>query len=995
MKSTLPWVGGVLVAAWIAGGAGAQTPARPPSGAPPSSGGLSGGPAVATVGAYRITRGELDQNTERAFELYRERNQAEIAPLLRPIVRRQVLENLIRQRLLALEAQRRGVTVSDAEVEAQVRRDPTFLQNGVFNEAKYLAVKAADPQGFARAWERVRAALVSRRVSDSMDRETAPDVTPIRTELERELTHASIDYLGLRRADFDGTYPEPRESEVIAAYNANLERHRVPEEARVSVIVFSRPAPSDSTAATTAGYRAWEQRMRFRADSALSAIRGGARFEDIAALNGASARSIPVRKNRLPDFWRGSARDLAAVFSAAPGTMLGEPVLAAPGWAVVRVDEVIPSHVAPLREVARRLRADLRAAAKVRNDDRLLREVYAAAGDSLKGDGFKVRYAVVDTGSFQPAEPSMPELDRYYRAHLVDYTSYDRTAGTVVEVPLSQVLDDVRRRWASERRRELTRIAAESLREAWRRGRRDAALERSMVEVKEVGPIPAEGLVDSGRVGLGLSDALSNLTGRAGVNAVTIPGGYLVVHVLQVVPGYQPTLEQARVLLATRIARRRDAEIEAEARRVYEKDSTVFRTRAKIEFSRLLIERPPILSVELTREEVERYFRSHINEYSVGELVRIRHILVSPAKPGPEADAAARAKAEDILGRVRAGEDFAKLAAQYSDDPATRYSGGDVGTFRRGQMREGFERAAFAMRPGDITGPVHTDVGYHVMECLEYLPPIVHPLAQVYGNVAYACALRKSERIAADRADSLLRTLKSVAQARAVAKKLGLSVLLTEHDKGLTGRFDPILKPYILEVEKLKPGVLHTKTQLYEGLGQVITWVDTIIPPRQMPWEEAAGAAIDAYRHQSSQRVLLAKRAELDSMMAAGASFDTVAAAWGGLEHMTEAPAGTELRGMGGRAVIDSLVFGLTRPPVLEPGQVSEWIEFPGGFSRLRVVERLAPEAEVVARRVEARRQIALWRNLNSYFDRLKERYRVQILDSELRATVLPEPTET
>jgi hypothetical protein len=96
---------------------------------------------------------------------------------------------------------------------------------------------------------------------------------------------------------------------------------------------------------------------------------------------------------------------------------------------------------------------------------------------------------------------------------------------------------------------------------------------------------------------------------------------------------------------------------------------------------------------------------------------------------------------------------------------------------------------------------------------------------------------------------------------------------------------------------------------------------------------------------------------------------------------MTEAPAGTELRGMGGRAVIDSLVFGRSRPPVLEPGQVSEWIEFPGGFSRLRVVERLAPDAEDVARRVEARRQIALWRNLNSYFDRLKERFRVQILD--------------
>jgi hypothetical protein len=80
---------------------------------------------------------------------------------------------------------------------------------------------------------------------------------------------------------------------------------------------------------------------------------------------------------------------------------------------------------------------------------------------------------------------------------------------------------------------------------------------------------------------------------------------------------------------------------------------------------------------------------------------------------------------------------------------------------------------------------------------------------------------------------------------------------------------------------------------------------------------------------------------------------------------------------------------------VLEPGRASDWIEFPGGLSRLRLAERIAPDPEELDRRTERRAQLVLWRNLRDYFDALKTRYPVEILDSELRATVLLEPTES
>ncbi len=984
----------VLVAFVAADLAGGQGKAGRPSRAP-SAGDAAAPSPLATVGSLRVGRDELDQQVRQALQVYRDRNKTELDPQLEPLVRRQVLENLIRQRLLALDARRRGVTVSDAEAEAQVRRDSIFQQGGLFNEAKYLALKAANPDAYAQALAAAKEFLAVRKVSEQMERETRPDEATIRTQLERELTRTSVEYVALRRADFDGGFREPREEELLAFYAANAGRYRCPEQASLSVIMFNRPAASDTAGATAAGYRAWEQRMRARADSALAAIRAGATFDALARANGGMAVDVVLRRDRLPDFWRGGPRDVAAVFAAAPGTVLPEPVRAAPGWALVRVEAITRSRIAPLREVAREIRSELRAAAKARSDDRLLGEIYAARRDSLRGDGYRARYALADTASFPSGQPTARDLDRFYRAHLADYSSYDRASGTVVETPIARVREDLRWRWLRERRRELTREAAERLRDTWGRGRRDAALERAMTFVREIGPVPAGAAADTGQVGAALGEALAARGGRTGVTMVPTGAGYLVCDLQEVVRDYLPTFEQARLLLAPRLEARRAAEEAAAARATFERDPSAFRAPATLRYSHVLIEPPSLLNVELTRDEIERFYRAHVNEYSIEELVRVRHILVSPTEPGAVADAAARAKAEALLARVRSGEDFARLAAESSDDPATRDQGGDVGVFRHGQMREEFERAAFAMRLGDIAGPVRTEVGYHILECLEYVPPVLHPIAEVYANVAYDCARKKADRIAADRADSLYRTLRSVAQAKAVAARHRLEVIPTEHAIGAFGGYDDAMQSYIRKLETLRPGEFYPGTQYYEGLGQVITWVDSVVPPRLLRWDEAKGEVVERDRRDNAQRALLAKKAELDSMLSAGWSLDSLAAPWGGLERLTEAPRGSQLRDMGGKAVLDSLVFGRERAPLLQPGQVSAWLEFPGGYAKLRVVGRLAPDPEVLARRLELRRQLVLWRRLNEYFDRLKARYPVQILDGELRATALPEPTES
>lgn len=99
--------------------------------------------------------------------------------------------------------------------------------------------------------------------------------------------------------------------------------------------------------------------------------------------------------------------------------------------------------------------------------------------------------------------------------------------------------------------------------------------------------------------------------------------------------------------------------------------------------------------------------------------IRASHILIS--YKGAEHSSATRTKeearqlAEDLLRRIRAGESFEDLARTYSDCP-TAEKGGDLGFFKRGRMVKPFEDAAFALKPGEVSGIVETKFGYHIIK---------------------------------------------------------------------------------------------------------------------------------------------------------------------------------------------------------------------------------------------------------------------------------------
>ncbi len=124
-----------------------------------------------------------------------------------------------------------------------------------------------------------------------------------------------------------------------------------------------------------------------------------------------------------------------------------------------------------------------------------------------------------------------------------------------------------------------------------------------------------------------------------------------------------------------------------------------------------------------TEEEAKEYYEKHKNLYIEPEAIHARHILIPVLKDAsPKEDKEALKKAQEIRKRILKGEDFAALAKEYSVDPGTRDKGGDLGFFTRGQMIEEFEKAAFALRPGEISQPVRTPFGYHIIKVEEKRP---------------------------------------------------------------------------------------------------------------------------------------------------------------------------------------------------------------------------------------------------------------------------------
>ena len=160
---------------------------------------------------------------------------------------------------------------------------------------------------------------------------------------------------------------------------------------------------------------------------------------------------------------------------------------------------------------------------------------------------------------------------------------------------------------------------------------------------------------------------------------------------------------------------------------------------------------------------IEQYYKENLARFDKPRRVRARHILVKvPANAGEAEEAAAKKKILALAERIKKGEDFARVAAESSDDLGSKEQGGELGFFGRGLMAKPFEDQAFRLKPGEMSEPVRTQFGWHLIKVEAIAEPEVVPLEKARPEIARELIeSNEARKLAGQKAQAALRLLKN------------------------------------------------------------------------------------------------------------------------------------------------------------------------------------------------------------------------------------------
>lgn len=271
--------------------------------------------------------------------------------------------------------------------------------------------------------------------------------------------------------------------------------------------------------------------------------------------------------------------------------------------------------------------------------------------------------------------------------------------------------------------------------------------------------------------------------------------------------------------------------------------------------------------VQVTPEDLQRYYNDHMDEYRMPEQVEVRHILIKTPPPGPDgkvdpqAVAAARQKAEDVLKQLHAGGDFAKLAEKYSQDPASAKNGGSLGWIQRGQTVPEFEKVAFSLPKGTTSGIVQTSYGFHIIQVDDKQEAHVKPLSEVEAQIKPQIAQDKAAQRAQDLADRVESAARSEGMAKAAAQN-NLQVTNTDFiSRNDTlpgvGAAPEFMDAIFSAAQNAPPDITNLRQ------GYVVYQVMAVKPPQTPTFEQIKSRVESEFLNQQAASMLAQKLQEL------------------------------------------------------------------------------------------------------------------------------------
>ena len=291
--------------------------------------------------------------------------------------------------------------------------------------------------------------------------------------------------------------------------------------------------------------------------------------------------------------------------------------------------------------------------------------------------------------------------------------------------------------------------------------------------------------------------------------------------------------------------------------------------------------------VTVTEAQLKGYYDDQKNRnpeaYTQPEQRRVRHILLQVSDP--KDDAAVKAKAGEILHKAQAGEDFGKLAQQYSQDPGSAKQGGDLGMSEAKVFVKPFADAAFSMAIGEVRGQVRTQFGYHILKLDAIQAATTRSFETSHADIEAEYRRSEADRLFNGLQDRVSdAALQNSSDLEFVARKAGLPVR-TIADFSRSGGGGALGKaPKVLEAA-FSPDVLDGRlsqiVEVEKGRGVILKASNHRLP-HERPLDEVRSDVLAAWKKERGTELSRAAAADCIKRLEAGEGWETLAKAEGG-----------------------------------------------------------------------------------------------------------------
>lgn len=876
----------VIAAALSLGAAALQgAPAQPPSAksavkapAKPKSPAPAPAPRpdeVGMVDGIPIYQADWDRLADPYFQEIEAKSGRKLSDDEKKLLRKNVLDELIRERLWLADARRRGMVVSEAAIDSRMKQSDYFKKGGKIDEAMFQRFKKSDTSNYPALHDEIQDAILLEDYVRWMERRFGPRDAELKKEFETRSATATIRYI-LMGPDAVSLDPEATPAQIRAYYDAHPDEFESADEVHIQYIripIGADASVPDSTKESAA------QAASKAATDVIAAIRTGAPAETAAKQYGGIQ---DPGWTKLGEPIRGIGRSdalTAAIKGVEAPTWIRDPIRIGPMYVVVNVAERKRAKRMPFHDVV--YYAKRKADFEVRDQvlDSLAREDVRLHPESYYAPRIEVSIVARGLNTFESGAPPTPkEIDRRLdklkdELHLPDSSRayLDSTRASIPALIIQErqvksgfhVMKDAAGKLA--KKESAARVAS----------RYGGVL--SVLRTYRGQP-PERASILEGK----LLDSLYTMRAGAVVGPRVKDDSVFVVRLDAIdgthVPPFPEIQEDARAAAEAK----QKADIAREAEAWFTSRGGTYRTPSKYMLDVVFFEKKKPEQISVPDDSIEAYWRGHPLEFTEPAKAKVRHILVrsqDPSTLGP-----ARQRALAARKRLVDGEDFAVVAREMSEDATSANRGGELGELTRGAVPKEFGDAIMALGVGEFSDPIETKFGYHIVQVESRTPERLRPLdeckTEIRGVIADVIAdslARIPARVLADRASRVgYREADSLAAPYGGWKRRG--------PVGPDGVIEGVGKvPFIARVvaSLADSGVAAEPVELPEG--DVVIRKVREEAPRQARFEEVRDKVIADYQEERKRAAADSINVRLKAALREGADPETLFVAFGGL----------------------------------------------------------------------------------------------------------------